>query len=320
MDMTLPGAIQKQVEDAERIQQELYGQKEAPAVDAENTPAPEPVEAEAAPVQEEAPKVETVVEQPPQRDFEQQYKVMKGKYEAEVPRLQHQTRELERQLRDMQARLEQAEKQPERTAEEAPLVTPKDEEDFGSDLVDMVKRASRSEAQAMIKAALAAQEKQFAEFMSRLGAVQQQVVMSESEKFWNRVETLVPDWQVIDNDPEWIAFLDTTPEFTTKTYRELAAEAIAAGKAEAVAKLVQIWRPATPQAAAPTKPNPELQRQVAPPTVKSSSPVQPTEKILSREDYERLYDPRNEQRYGKKKADEMVAEADRAVAEGRVRW
>ena len=322
MEMTIPAAIQKQVEDAERIQQEIYGEQVAP-VTTENTPAPEAQqEPVAAPELKAEPNVEPVHEPKPSTDFEQQYKVIKGKYEAEVPRMQHQLREQARQMQDLMARLERAERQPEvPKAEEKTLVSEKDVEDFGGDLVDMVRRASREESQKLVATVMSEFERKVAAVLSQVGQVQERVVMSESEKFWNRVTDLVPDWSTVDQDQSWIDFLDTAPEYTTESYRDLAAKAIQAGKAEAVAKLVGIWRGPqhAPQAAAPQV-NAELQRQVVPSTVKSSAPVQPAGKVLTKSEYEALYDPRNAARYGQKKADEMLAEADRAVAEGRVRW
>ena len=42
--------------------------------------------------------------------------------------------------------------------------------------------------------------------------------------------------------------------------------------------------------------------------------------MLTRADYEAMYDVRNVQRYGEKEAARMIAEADAAVTEGRVQW
>jgi hypothetical protein len=128
----------------------------------------------------------------------------------------------------------------------------------------------------------------------------------------------------VDQDPAWIAWLDTTPEFATNTYRELAMQAVQKGNAGKVAKLVGIWRKETGRApasqpAVSARPQSELERQVAPSTVRSvSTPV--AQRVLTRAEYEALYDVRNVQRYGEKKAAEMIAEADAAVAENRVRW
>lgn len=322
MEMTVPSAIQKQVEDAERLQAELYGVKEAPAEPVENTPVPEVAAPEVAPEPVAEPKVEPVQEQKPQDDFERQYKVLRGKYDAEVPRMQHQLREQARQMQELQARLEQAMKQPEKpSAEEKALVTDKDVEDFGSDLIDMVRRASRDETSRELSKQLEGFKKEIAAVLQQVSQVQQHVQLSESDKFWGRVKALIPDWETIDQDQNWIDFLDTAPGYTTETYRELAAKAISAGKADAVAQLVDLWRgPKQPEPAAKQEPNPELQRQIQPSSVKSSTPVNPAAKMYTLAEYEALLDVKNINKYGSKKADEMVEEANRALAEGRVRW
>jgi hypothetical protein len=315
MNMALPEAIQNQVAEAEALQQQVYGQASETGQTAE--PVVEPV----APVVEPqvAETVTEVVKPEPAPVEDDRYKTLQSKYNAEVPRLHRELKERDQQMQALAARLEQLEKQPEPKKEES-LLTDQDDEDFGADLVAMVRRATREEARRSEAAVLAEVNKLLAGFMNQLGAVQERVYLSEADKFWAKVEALVPDWKTLDVDPAWIEFLNTTPDFTTETYRDLAAKAIQAGDHNKVAKLVDIWR--GPKQAEPVKQpvNPELQRQVVPSTVKASSSLPATGKIWSKEEYEAAYDVRNVTRYGQKKADEMSAEADRAVAEGRVRW
>lgn len=326
--MALPEAIQNQVAEAEAVQQQLYGQAsdgepvEQPAAPVDPV-EPAPVEPQVAePVAQEV-KPDTVKAKEDTVDYwKSRFETVRGKLDTELPDMQRKLREQNSLIADMQARLEQAQKAPE-PKQEDPTVTDKDVEDFGSDLVDMVKRASRAESGQIVNAAINELKKELGAMLQQLGAVQERVQMSEADKFWLKVKTLVPDWDTVDADENWISFLDTSPEYTTESYREMAAKAIMAGKAEAVAKLVDVWRgPAQVPETKPTEvaPNPELQRQVVPPTVKSSAPPQPTGKVLSKAEYEALYDPRNVQRYGTKKAEEMILQADLAVAEGRVRW
>lgn len=339
METIVPEQIRKQAEEADKLYSQLYG----------NQPAEEQADtvAESAPTQDESvAQSETVAEaaQPdvnaveqeeprkrePQDDFEHKYKTLKGKYDAEVPRLYQQLKERDAQLQQLLARLEALERkadtneQPheEPTKVDKPaFATAKDREEFGEDFVEMVERVATAAANHAVKIAIAESEKRVAAVLQQLGMVQQQVQMSEAEKFWSRVRALVPDWDTIDQDPEWIAFLDSTPEFTTETYRELAIKAIQAGQPEKIAKLVEIWRgPQKPVNQAPKQSPAELQRQVQPSTVKAAAPATPQGKIYTRAEYEALLDPRNIQRYGAKKAAEMAAEADRAVAEGRVMW
>lgn len=328
MNSVLPEAIRNQLAEAVTLQKELYGQApenvetaEANSVTAE---VPEPqVETPASESQLVTEPVtqpsETPKSEPESDEWRHKYNTLKGKFDAEVPRLYQALKERDAQLQSLLSRLEQLEKQPEQTTEE-PLVTKKDEEEFGADLVSMVRRAAKEEVRVAVAAVMKEFDSKFSAFLQQVNAVQTKVQMSEAERFWNRVRSLVPDWDNVDTDPDWIDFLDTSPDYTTETYRELATKAIQASQAEKVAKLVEIWRGNKNPAPSVTVPNPELQRQVAPSTVKSSTPVQPAKKIYTREEYEALYDVRNEQRYGAKRAAEMRAEADLAVAEGRVRW
>lgn len=329
MDTTVPQHIQQRMEDAQKLQQALYGEKEAPVPDTANTPA-EPVEPAVAEVAPEAviePKVEPVAEPQPQPrdDFEHQYKVIKGKYDAEVPRLQHQNRELERQMRELYTRLEEVERKREEPpkADDIELVSAKDVEDFGADLMDAVRRVATQVAKAELASLEARIAADKAATETKLAHVQERVVLSESEKFWNRVETLVPDWKSVDIDPEWISFLNTSPDFTTETYRELAGKAIAAGEAEKVAKLVAIWRGTKPVEPAPEptpkQPHPDLQRQVAPSTAKSFTPPA-SPKIWTGAEYEAIYSPQAVTKYPAKELEALQAELQVALAEGRVRW
>lgn len=323
MDMTVPQHIQQQMEDAQAMQQQLYGEKEAPA-SAENTPTPEKVaDPVVAPPTESEQKVESVkAETPPDEEsFHKRYEVLKGKFDAEVPRLHQQLREQEARMRDLLARLEQKEKQPEPKAEDERYLTDKDNEEFGQDLIDMTRRAAREEVRTEVRKLLTQLDDRFKALMGHVGQVEERVVLSESEKFWNRVKGVVSDWEQVDANPDWISFLDTSPEYTTETYRELAAKAIAAGDAGKVAALVKIWRgePAAKTPEAPKQPHPDLQRQVAPSTAKVSTPPS-GKRMYSQQDYEALFDPRNPLGLAAKDLEAAQLDAQLALAEGRVRW
>ena len=119
-------------------------------------------------------------------------------------------------------------------------------------------------------------------------------------------------------DPAWIEFLNTSPEFSEDSYRSIASRAVANGNATKVAALVKMWRGATAPAPKPA-PNPELVRQQAPSPTRSSAPP-PGERVWSRAEYERAYDPRHLRTLSSDESARLQAEADRAVAENRVQW
>jgi hypothetical protein len=337
--VALPQAIQRQEAEAEAIRAAAYGlnpdEPASPQVGETPVPGPEPV-AQPAPPQpappaslEPAAPVQAAPQPPvgPVEDatyWRQRFETLAGKYNAEMPQLHQQLREQGAQLERLSVQL---------TELSAPAPAPdspapqQDVENFGEDLVDFVRRVARE----AVLAERAEVDKRFGSVVEQVEQVQHHVVKSEMDKFWDAVIGLVPDWLTIDKSPQWIQWLDSTPEYTEATYRELATQAIQKGKPDKIAKLVGEWRKAVgapavaqPQPPAlqlvPTPPQADLSSQVAPSTVKSNGGVPVARKTLTRADYEAMYDVRNVQRYGEKEAARLIAEADLAVAEGRVQW
>lgn len=333
--MALPQAIQAQEEAAEQLRKQVYEGQAIPPV--ENQPAPEPaVEppvtsnvVELQPNATPAPVVVSPVEPAETLEYwKERFKTVQGKLDTEMPRLYQQLREQSQQISQLVAQQKAKEPPPAPAAPAEPhkLVTQKDVDDYGQDMIDAIRRVAREEAEQRSVAERAVQETKITAVETRVDEVSSQVAQSESAKFWGTVNQIIPDWTQVDANPAWISWLDTAPDFSEFTYRQLAGQAIQKGNAQKVAKLVETWKretgqvtPAVPATPTPTAVQQELSRQVAPSTVKSpSAPV--IEKLMSRQEYEALYDVRNPRRFGEKRANEMIAEADRALAEGRIQW
>lgn len=331
--VALPQAIERQEAEAEATRQAVYGPveeaptspfpEETPAAPTEPVAQPAPPAPTPAPSPPQAAPVQAVPQPPVQTEdaayWKQRFDTLAGKFDAEVPRLHQQLRDQHERLQALHAQVEQAAAPP---ATGSPAMQ-QDIDSFGEDLVDFVRRM----AQEQIAVERAQLEKRFGAVTQQVEQVHGYVAQNETNSFWKEVVNLVPDWSAVDTSPSWIQWLDTTPEYTEATYRQLASQAIEKGKPEKVAKLVDEWRKATGQAhpgngaqpPAPAQPQPSLSSQVAPSTVKSgSAPV--SRRVLSRSDYETMYDVRNVQRYGQQEAARLIAEADAAVAEGRVQW
>ena len=120
--MALPKAAQQQLKAAEKLHAEAYPDgdaktpetttggdttstelrevpKETPADDTEGEKPGEPVQSEA--------PVETPTEAPAEDDWEHKYKVLQGKYNAEVPRLQQANDALNGRVAEMEAQTSQ---------------------------------------------------------------------------------------------------------------------------------------------------------------------------------------------------------------------
>lgn len=336
--MAVPNAVQRNIDEAEELQRTIYADPADPVqteIDA-NLPA-DPADPDGdEPQKPAAPAAPVVAQVDPAQAVEYwktRFETLQGKYNAEVPRLQTQLRSTNDEivrLRDEFAASQSPKPAPTTDGNDNALVTQKDVDDFGQDLIDAMTRVARNEARRAYSEERAALDQKFGAVEQRVGEVATTVAQSDNDKFWGRVIELLPDWSVVDADPAWVAWLDTAPEYSEVTYRDLAGQAIAKRKPEKIVKMVETWRresspaPATPQPAprAPQAPSsPELARQVAPSTVKGNAPSTPGDKrVLTRSEYENLYDVRNVQRYGDVEANRMIAEADAAVAENRVRW
>ena len=329
MEMVLPKQVQAELDAAAAIEAAMAAEQNPEGTPPEGTPEPPPPQAEAPP---EAPPAEPVqqtapeqVEAPVVQDdgFKAKYSVLQGKYNAEVPRLHQQVRELQQRLDQAIGHIQTLQTQsPEPQQAQQTLVTARDEEDFGAGPVDLARRAARDEitrANSELEARILAK---ISPHLSRVEQVEQRQVLSEDQQFWADVRSVVPDWRQVDTNPEWIAFLDSTPEYAEDSYRDMAAKAIANRNPQKIAALVKTFRgePAPQPAPAPiSSPNQELRRQVAPSSTRSSAPPQ-GEKMWSREEYEDAYNVQKIRKMAPDAAQALQAEADRAVAENRVRW
>lgn len=317
MDMettNIPQQIQDELEQANALRAQLYEQQpEQPSEEVTAIESPEDKERQVVSADTETTSAK------PARDFEQAYKTLRGKYDAEVPRLHQQIRELNNALRELQTRLEEAEKRHKQEEQSSvSSVTEKDIEFYGAEMVDFIRRVSTEVVNKATDKLMKQMNERIDQLVNNISNVQQTVTQSAMERFWSTVRSLVPDWDVVDNDPKWIEFLNSTPEFTTETYRDLAVKAIQAGDATKIANLVKIWRGNSASTETKSAAS-ELKRQVSPSTTKAA--VTPTtQKIWTGKDYAYIFSRKAEQELDPKTLAAKQAEAQLALAEGRIQW
>lgn len=315
----LPKQIQAQLDQAEAMQAEMdaaaapqTGNTEAPANDQQ--PNLQLVEPQAVETQVTPP--ETSIEQ-----WEQRFRVMEGKYKAEVPRLAEQNRLLADRLEEAIKALETA-KKPEAPTD-AKLVTDADIEAYGDDLVDMVRRAAREEFTTLSAQFATQMEKQFGAVAEKTARVEQHVAQSETDKFWEKVTQAHPDFDTVNTDPRWAAYLDSTIEGTRLTRRAVSVDALNRFDAQVVIEQMKAFKESigagTPTT--PARPKPSLQSQVAPSSSRASTPQSANDqRIWTAKEYTDALDHRTGQRMEREAYEAQIAEAERALAEGRVRF
>jgi hypothetical protein len=244
----LPKQVQASIDEANRIAAEIKAQQEADAARAAAppptetpaavSPAPGPVAAQVQP----APPAPATPAQPSD-GFEQKYRVLQGKYNAEVPRLQGQTRELTETVRRLEQQLTAQQmlvaslSQNRGAAPEGQRSTPspttklvKDEEvaDFGADLFDFVQRAARQAVMPEVEERLRPMAQRVDQVSQAAHVAAADTADTKRERVHALLDREVPKWREMNEDTAdggFIAWLAQADAFSGKVRGELLKEA-----------------------------------------------------------------------------------------------
>lgn len=315
----LPPSVQRQLDEATALEAQLYGPAPTPTVVNTDVPqpaeTPQPAPAEPAPVEQPAP-------QPEEETFRQRYNVLQHKYNAEVPRLHAQLREAVANITQLTAevqRLQQA------TAQQ-PTSVPQDEEDaerFGEDLMAAIDRRATALAQQMLQSRDGEITQYIRSLEAKLENVGERVVQTDQERFYAALAQRVPQWESINGNQAWLAWLsEVDPVYGQPRQAALdaAANALDANRVAAIFNAFNELTGKPVAAKAKETARKQLERQIAPQPASASVPSQAAGEHWTQADYERAYDPRIHRQVGPEQAAQMMAEADKALAEGRVRF
>lgn len=335
--MALPKAIQRQAEMAQQIDAQIAQEAGTPATSQAPVPvsddpsmqlqaAPEAQQAAPAPAPTEskpdaAPRVE-------QDDvWKRRYDSLRGKYDAEVPQLHSQLRAQGEQLQAIAQQLQEVKaKTP--TEQEKPLVTTEDETAFGPDLVDLIRRVSRTEFAAGIEKLMPVLTSKIDTVEKSVSTVSARQQADAEGKFWARLNKLVPDWQEMNVDQQFLSWLASINPVVNVPYQSILVAAQQALNADQVAAVFDEFKrihggkkPTPPTTDQASQTDQELESLVSPSTSRSNTPApQGDKRIWSGKDYAAAYDPRLRNTKSKEEIAKLQAAADLAVAEGRIQW
>lgn len=317
--MALPRQVEAQLRELEALEKQLTeAQNPAPA-DPAPTPAeppqdPQPAPTEPKPVEPTPTPTEPVVAE---ETWQQKYKTLKGMYDAEVPRLHADLRDLKAQVDNLRKAAETKPVEPAKPKTAEKLVTDADVEAFGSDLIEVQRKVAR-EVAAEFRGELDAMRAENEKLREQLMSTGTQV--SEAS-FEQRLYRMVPDFEAVNADPKWIAWLNEVDPLLRAPRSSVAQQAFNRGDAEGVAHYVSMFK----QSIKPVEPaadkTEELERQLQPNRGAASTP--PTSqkgKVYTNADIEKMF--RKATDLGVKgrveEARKLEAEIDAAYMEGRV--
>lgn len=312
--MALPKAIQRQVDEAAAAEAALTQQaQQAEAVVTDPSQLP--------PAQELPQEPPTPAPPPaPAEDWQQKYKSLQGMFAQKTGELQTQNRQYESQLSQMQKQIDTLMQTRKEEPREKPAADPKDVENFGADLIEMVQRY----AEQMYKGMSDQFGSKASELDGRLAALEQQVTgvsnrtnTTLEQQFYATLNTLVPDWEQVNQDSRWLSWLGETDPVYGAARQAALDHAHQQMDVQRVAAVFKAFKTAHP-----VKTRSSLENQVAPNSAAASVPAGPVAKpILASKFVEKFYNDLAKGRYANSEAEavRLEAEINLAAAEGRIR-
>jgi hypothetical protein len=328
----VPDAVRRQAELAEQLAREA-GMAGAPEPETPSVEVVEPQE----PVSEPEPASEPAAA--PVVDWEQRYRTLQGKYDAEVPQLRRDLDAMRVLYSQMSAPAapapDEASLRPATTT--TVVVPPEHVAEYGQELID----AAQQWARAAVSTELEALRNQVAELRGvndRMQRVETMTTQQHVEAHLSSDPELANRWQALNVDPEFIGWLNRPDPFAGRLRMELFHDACGRGDGGRVgyffkafiAEHTAVNHVPTPtlQTPVPSEPvaeRPTLEEMAAPGRAVgtgSSHGGAPAEKRLwTQPDIARFYRDRMRGVYAGREADAHALEQDilNATREGRIR-
>ena len=340
--MALPKAIKDQVDRASQLHAQVYPSEAAELSQATPGTAPTTVvtplvpsqPAPAAPATPElaaTPGVEPA--QPaPAEDWEHKFKVLQGKYNKELPEAARRAREAEERAASLEGTIANVNIAAQIEEPVAPRIEPTEGADPRSQLLE-------DYGEEFVRGIEAAVVQTIQPYLARLDDKFQDVgkvfkEQTDAQARGQRHATIaqlglgVPDWEQINRDPTFVAWLDEQDLFAAQRRGQLLQAAFDRGDAERVIRIFNAFKQEygigqSPQPAADTPPPtngraPSPLLAVASPgrgTATSPQSAAPGQRTWSRKDIVQLYRDRTEGRYRGREEEFRALERDMMAAQ-----
>lgn len=226
--MAIPGAVQRAADEAEQALRQMYPQPQQDDSDEREESIDEgDTEAQATATEEADDYHEDTepAQQDQSEDWEQKYRVLQGKYNAEVPRISEDLRRAHERIQTLEQQLQQALAQmPQRT---------QDAEEGGGDPFESLADEYPDDLVSVLKS----QAQQIQQLTAQLQNVQGQTQRTTRQTFESQLAAAVPDWQAINNDQNFIKWLSRpAPYMNGVSLHNLLSDAYQRGDVQSVAK------------------------------------------------------------------------------------
>lgn len=265
-------------------------------------------------------------------DYVQKYRTLQGMYNSDVARLQNTNRDLQTRMQQMEQLLSSLQTTaPAQPVSTQTFVSDSDREEYG-DSIDVMRKVSREELFPLISK-ISTMENAIQHIAASLNTsvlpqvqrVAHQQALSAEDRFWSNLSQSVPNWQTVNDDPEfqsWLLEIDPLTGASRQAYLEQAQRSLDVGRVAAFFRaFTSMSGKYANTNAQPNRSASELERQVSPGRSRNTgTQTNQSAKMYGPEDIRKFF---NDVRSGKYKGRE--AERDRierdifaAQAEGRI--
>jgi DNA repair exonuclease SbcCD ATPase subunit len=271
-------------------------------------PAPKPAEEPAAP-----PPA------PPEADaaeWRARYNTLRGKYDAEVPRLAKELREIKERNKALDEQIASLRTELQTAQAKAPATPALDDLNLDPDLVAYIEQRAQAIAAQQMEPMRQMVDESKADREARLAREQDE---ERKTRFLNELTEFVPDWQAFDKEPGFDAFLKQQDEATGSSRQDVLTSAARSYDVLGVARVFNRYR--TVRAATPAAQQviPDLSQQVVPSASGTAQVVAGDKKVLRASEVRKFYtDVSRGAIRDPERIKSMQAEIETAQREGRI--
>jgi hypothetical protein len=171
-------------------------------------------------------------------NWENRFKALKGRYDADTRRSRETLEQFEQRMNEVAQENRKLKNPPPNFDQGTPqMISEKERDDYGADLIDVIKRAAVEAVLPMLKP-----------LAQSVGQVQARVETTENEtgrQFLSRMhgsmDSTVPGWQQLNEDPNFIAWTKRNDVFSGLNRQELLQKAWYAGDSNRVAAFFRTY-------------------------------------------------------------------------------
>ncbi len=300
-DSQLPRAVREANELAEKLQAQL----ENPAKATPNTEiVPEEKQQEQSPEQNPVEAEKPKAEIPPEKDgdvsyWRNKYRVIEGKYKAEVPRLNQENNTLKQTIQDINSKFASQSEAAPQTLDMNDVLSrfsQKDREEYGDDLIELVTRVA-----GQIAPQTQALPPVVEEIQQHMAEVKDDKDTENRALHLQAVDRGVPNWREINASPEWLSWLGSKDQFTSIVRQHALDDANRSFNAAQVIHIFNEFKRTQPSVNVPGD-------QIQPDSVNSTNPPAESQ-VITRQFISDFYADVRRGDYDGRKAEEQATEA-----------